>query len=176
MNHEAEGRRRVRSPFFVLSSAFLVLSSLACVPARGFTDAQGSAETLARAVLDAIARNDGDRLRRLALSEEEFRRDVWPALPGSRPERNLPLEYVWGDLRQKSDAGLRVLLVEYGGRRFELIALRFDGITRQYSGSTVKPRPALVVRDTGGKTRELRLSGSLIEKGGLWKVFSYIVD
>ncbi len=56
-------------------------------------------------------------LRDLALNEIEFREQVWPELPAARPERNLPFSYVWGDLRQKSDANLERTLARHGGRR-----------------------------------------------------------
>ena len=127
-------------------------------------------------MLDALARHDTDALRRLALSEEEFRDQVWPGLPASRPERNVPVEYVWGDLRQKSDAHLRWLVTERGGRRFVLVQLRFDGETTRYATGTVWRRPTFIVREPGGRTRELQFSGSMIERDGVWKVFSYVLD
>src|SRR5687767_8103866 len=69
-------------------------------------NASSSSQDLASAVLEALAQRDANRLRALALSEREFRDHVWPELPASRPERNLPFSYVWGDLRQKSEESL----------------------------------------------------------------------
>jgi hypothetical protein len=35
---------------------------------------------------------------------------------------------------------------------------------------------ALTVRDPAGMEREIRVCGSMLEKDGGWKVFSYVVD
>ena len=127
-------------------------------------------------MLDAFAKRDIEQLRALALSEDEFRDQIWPGLPAARPERNVPVTYVWGDLHQKSDARLRALMAERGGHRLELVELRFDGETSRYATGTVRREPTFVVRDERGNTQELRLCGSIVEKEGRWKVFSYVVD
>jgi hypothetical protein len=135
-----------------------------------------TAESLASAVLDAVARRDAATLRALALNEEEFRDHVWPELPAARPERNLPFSFVWGDLRQKSEAALNDTLAREGGRQATLVAVRFDGEVTKYPGYTVRRETALTVRDAVGATRSVRLFGSSLEKDGEWKVFSYVVD
>ena len=133
-------------------------------------------ESLASAVLDAVARRDAATLRALALNEEEFRDYVWPELPAARPERNLPLSFVWGDLRQKSEAALHDTLAREGGRQAMLVAVRFDGEVTEYPSYTVRRETTLTVRDATGATRTVRLFGSSLEKDGGWKVFSYVID
>jgi hypothetical protein len=137
--------------------------------------AQGSADALARAVLDALERQDRPGLVSLALDEGEFRNHVWPALPAARAERNVPLSYVWGDLRQKSQLSLNKTLREHGGRRYALAGVSFAGRT-EYGAYTVHREAALRVRDASGAERHLRVLGSMVEQGGGWKVFSYVVD
>ena len=154
--------------------ASLLLAS-ACSTVPPLQNTHPSAESLASAVLDAVARQDGDALGRLAVSEQEFRDHVWPDLPAARPERNLPFSYVWGDLRQKSEQSLRIRLTEHGGRRYTLESVRFDGDTTQYEHYLVHRDTVLTVRDHEGTTSEIRLFGSALEKDG-WKVFSYVVD
>ena len=134
-----------------------------------------SAEALAAAVLDAFAAGDAERLRGLAVSEQEFRQRVWPELPAARPERNLPFSYVWGELRQKSEASLTTLFAQHGGRPYALVAVRF-GATTPYQTFTVRRDARFLVREAGGGERELRLCGSLLEQDGRWKVFSFVVD
>jgi hypothetical protein len=135
-----------------------------------------SAESLAAAVLEAVAARDSMALRDLALNEEEFREHVWPELPAARPERNLPFSYVWGDLRQKSTASLDQLLAREGGRRATLVAVRFAGESTRYPTYTVHRDTMLTVREADGATRNVRFFGSSLEKDGDWKVFSYVVD
>jgi hypothetical protein len=128
------------------------------------------------AVLDGIARRDTTALRALALNEEEFREHIWPELPASRPERNLPFSYVWGDLRQKSEAALSQTLARHGGRRYTLVSVRFAGDTTRYPSYSVYRETVLKVRDGQGIETDLRIFGSSLEKGDAWKVFSYVVD
>ena len=136
----------------------------------------GSPEAVAEAVLDALAEDDGERLLALALSEMEFRTVVWPELPSSRPERGLPFEYAWGDLHQKSSNELRRLVARAGGRRYELLDMTFDGESTLYETFTVHRDSRLRVRDPEGIERDVRLFGSVLQRGGEYKLFSYVVD
>jgi hypothetical protein len=160
---------------------FLVLGILltlaGCAPAPPPLDPTfDSPEAVARAVLEGFAAGDVAGLRRLALTEQEFRQRVWPELPASRPERNLPFSYVWGDLKQKSDASLSSLLARTRGRRLELVSVRFDEQKTPYKTYVVHRKSVFSVREGGGPSEELRLCGSMIEQDGRWKVFSFVVD
>jgi hypothetical protein len=128
------------------------------------------------AVLDGVARRDTTALRGLALNEQEFREHIWPELPASRPERNLPFSYVWGDLHQKSEMALGQTLATHGGRRYTLVSVRFAGDTTRYPSYTVFRETVLRVRDEQGIETDLRIFGSSLEKDDAWKVFSYVVD
>jgi hypothetical protein len=147
----------------------------ACSGPPPLQNTRSSARAMASAVLDALSRNDRPALEALALNDAEFRAHVWPELPASRPERNLPYSYVWGDLHQKSQLGLAETLAAHGGRRYELIDVRFGGETK-YPSYVVHRAATMRVRDASGGDREIRVSGSMIEKQGGWKVFSYVVD
>jgi hypothetical protein len=133
-------------------------------------------EALAAAVVDAVERRDAQALRSLALSEQEFREHVWPELPSARPERNLPFSYVWGDLRQKSEASLALTLTRHGGRKYTVVAVRNAGDTTRYPSYSVHRDTVLRIRDEAGAPADVRLFGSMIQKDGGWKVFSYVVD
>ena len=135
-----------------------------------------SPERVAEAVLDALAKEDGPALLALALSEMEFRTVVWPELPSSRPERGLPFEYAWGDLHQKSTNELRRLLARAGGRRYELLGMTFDGESTPYETFTVHRDSRLRLRDPEGAERDVRLFGSVLQRGGEYKLFSFVVD
>jgi hypothetical protein len=139
-------------------------------------NAHDSPEALSRAVLAAIQARDGDALHALALNKGEFAEDVWPELPAARPERNLSSSFVWGDLNQKSNITLRDTLVAQGGRKYEFVSIRFLGETTAYKSYRVHRESELTVKDAEGNARQLRVFGSVIEKGGRYKVFSYVVD
>ena len=135
-----------------------------------------SPEALSRAVLTALAARDVDTLRALPLDETEFRNAVWPDLPASRPERNVPFDYAWGDLRQKSDNARRRLAARHGGRRYELVRVLFDAETTRYRTYEVHRETVLDLRDEEGEEVRLALFGSILEREGRFKLFSYVVD
>lgn len=139
-------------------------------------NAQESPEALSRAVLTAIERRDADALHALALNKGEFAEDVWPELPAARPERNLSSSFVWGDLNQKSNITLRDTLAAHGGKKYAFVSIRFLGPTTAYKSYRVHREGELTVKDAEGNERLLRLFGSVIEKGGGYKVFSYVID
>ncbi len=135
-----------------------------------------SAPALAQRVLAALERRDVTALREVVLSEQEFREQVWPELPAARPERKLPFSYVWGELRQKSEAALAATLTAQGGQRYELVAVRFLGDTTHFQTYLVHRKTELIVQDATGTEMQLRLFGSVLEKDGRFKVFSYVLD
>jgi hypothetical protein len=83
---------------------------------------------------------------------------------------------VWGDLRQKSDAGLALTLARHGGRRYTVVSVRNDGEVTKYASYLVRRETVVRVRDETGTEADVRLFGSVIQKDGAWKVFSYVVD
>ena len=147
----------------------------ACASKTPLADTRETPAAVAQAVIDAMTTGNRTALASLAVSEQEFRERVWPELPAARPERNLPVSYVWGDLHQKSDASLDALLARHRGQRYALADVRFGEVT-PYQTYTVHRNSTFVVRGTDGTDVEVRLCGSMIEQNGRWKVFSYVVD
>jgi hypothetical protein len=153
----------------------VVCGSLGCRTPVPLANTYPSPDALGTAVLEALSTGDRQRLEALALNETEFRAHVWPALPAAKPERNLPFSYVWGDLHQKSQLALTRTVREHIGRRYRLARTTFAGETK-YPNFTVHRQTLLAVRDDSGAESTLRVCGSMIEKGGSWKVFSYVAD
>lgn len=133
-----------------------------------------SADALAAAVLERLAAGDRAGLAGLALSEHELRATVWPALPASRPDVGMPWAYFWRDHEARSGAHLAALVARHGGRRYRLANVTFDG-ERQYGDVTIHRAPALDVDAPDGSSR-IRLFGSMAERNGHWKLYSFIVD
>jgi hypothetical protein len=160
-----------------------VLATAACSspaeptsPAVPLANTFESPEAVARAVLSALAERNVDRLRELPLSEAEFRQHVWPELDTSRPERNVPFEYAWSQLKQQSDAFLQQTMSRYAGRRLTFVSTRFTGETTQYTSFSVMRESEIVATDETGRDLVLRLYGSAMVKNGRYKVFSYVID
>jgi hypothetical protein len=164
-----------------LLAAACVAASMLFLPACGrqippLAGGAPSAVVLARAVAAALERADLPALRALSLNEQEFRDHVWPDLPASRPERNLPFSYVWGDLRQKSEASLSQTLLATSGRHLEVLAVKQLRPATQYRSYVVHRQTQLTVKNNAGHVQDVRLFGSILEKDGQFKVFSYVTD
>lgn len=133
-------------------------------------------EEAARRALDLIAAGDRAALLDLALGETEFREAVYPELPASRPERNTSADFVWRSLHQKSRNSLAFTLDRYAGQRLELVAVDFLGETTDYGSYRVHRKTALKVRRPDGAETVVRLFGSMIERAGRYRIFSFVTD
>jgi hypothetical protein len=135
-----------------------------------------SPEALARGVLDALAKSDRSRLNSLALSEAEFKAHVWPELDTSRPERNVPFDYAWGQMKQRSDGSLGQTIGRYGGQPLRFVQARFTGETTNYKSFSVIRESEIVATDESGRDVILRLYGSALVRDGRYKLYSFVVD
>jgi hypothetical protein len=136
-----------------------------------------SPQAVAEAVVAALDARDVRALERLSVNEQEFRRLVWPRQPAARPERNIPWEYAWRSLAGRSRFQLRGRLSEWvHDNRFTVVGLTFAGETTDYRDYRVHRRSVVTVRDAAGRLETIRIFGSLIEQGGRYRVFSYVVD
>lgn len=154
----------------------LLLAGSSCGSPPALTNTLESDESLARVVLDAVARNDAQTLLRVAVTKDEFEDIVWPTLPVSRPEVGMPMDYIWQDTFTKSRAYLAQTLGEFGGKRFELIEVEFHGETTASGTFTASRKTHLRVKDETGQPRTIRLFGSIIRQNRRSKVSSYIID
>ena len=113
-------------------------------------------------MLVALERKDLAALRAMPHSEAEFRDLVWPELPTSRPERNVPFEYAWGQLKQSSDQSFARMFGRYAGKRFGLVRVEFGGATTTYQTLSVRRDSEIVATDETGRESVLTLFGSAV--------------
>lgn len=135
-----------------------------------------SPEALAQAVLTRLASRDVAGLKALALSEQEFKDHVWPELDTSRPERNVPFDYAWGQMKQRSDGYLDATVGRYGGQQLRFVRTQFTGETTKYESFSVMRESEVVAADAAGRELVLHLFGSAMVKEGRYKLFSFVVD
>lgn len=133
-------------------------------------------EALAQAVLAGLASRDVDGLKALALTEQEFKDHVWPELDTSRAERNVPFEYAWGQLKQRSDGILASTVSRHAGGPLQFIRTTYRGETTQYNSFAVMRESEIVAADETGRELVLQLFGSAMLKDGRYKLFSFVVD
>lgn len=159
----------------VASAVFAGATVLRSRPAP-LEGASASPEALAAAVLDGFARKDRAALERLVISRQEFIDHVWPVLPASRPERNLSPQFVWDDLSGKSRLHLARNLTLPLPAGVRVSGIEFRGETTRYGALTIHRESVLTVTDLQGRPATLRLFGSMLERDGRYKVFSYVTD
>lgn len=135
-----------------------------------------SPEALAKAFLEALEREDGATLKSFALTEEQFRQYVWPQLPSSRPERNVPFEFGWGDLHQKSHNALLRTFARYKGEPLKFVDIRFEDGVSDYETYLVHRDARVKVRRADATEEWLDLFGSVMEWNGRYKLFSNVTD
>jgi hypothetical protein len=161
-----------------LAVIVVVTAAAGCRPLAGgvaLRDGFPTKEAAAQAVLDAVWMRDEGRLLDLAIGEEEFRTIVWPRLPASHPDVGMPVDYLWRDTSGKSRARLAAVLREYGGQRFHLHAVSYGGPPTDYGTFRIHPKTVLTVADQNRRAT-MRLFGSMIEAGGRWKIYGFLVD
>ena len=172
--------RLQRGPLFtgvpLLVVCLLAIFAAGCQRHPALRNTFDSPESLTRAVVDALAKQDLARLAALAITEDEFRQLVWPKVPAARAGRNLPWSYVWEDLRSKSGHHLRGLVHAWNNRDFQVARVSFAGETTDYQTHRIHRETVVTLRDRNGRETTGRLFGSTIEQNGRYKVFSYVVD
>jgi hypothetical protein len=167
-------------PVSLLSLLVGLGATLACdrapapLPPLGNTFA--SLDDLGAEVVRRVAANDAAGLGSLALTETEFKAHVWPYLPVSRPERNVPFDYVWSQQQQRSQGFLAETMARHGGRAYAFLGLRFAGVASEYGPVKVHRDSVLHVRTPEGDETDVRLFGSALEHAGRFKVYSFVVD
>jgi len=125
--------------------------------------------------LKALAARDVPALQSLAVGETEFRKYIWPSLPASAEQVGMPDDYVWRDTAMRNAGFLAQLLSDHGGFEYRLVAVSFAGDTTDYGPFRVHRKTSLDVRGPAG-AETLRLFGSMVESGGRWKIYSFVVD
>ena len=101
---------------------------------------------------------------------------VWPHLPASRPDRNVPFEFAWNMLHQTSEGYLQQTMGRLEQELHAVGQVQFAGAATDYGDVTVHRDTEVIVTDPDGKQRTVRLFGAMIEQDGRWKVFSYVAD
>jgi hypothetical protein len=157
--------------------AGLLVGGAACGRGPALDWGLESPQAVAEAVVAALDARDVPALERLSVNEHEFRHLVWPRQPAARPERNIPWDYAWRSLAARSRHQLKGRVSEWTrGRRSTVVGLTFGGETTDYGAYRVHRRSVVTLRDAAGRLETIRVFGSLIEQGGRYRVFSYVVD
>ena len=153
---------------------FLAMCSIYKEGTNRLINACTSIEDLGKQVLEAVYNNDDDRLRSLAITEEEYKAYVWPQSPLSDiKEWEDNYDFVRKQQFSRSKLSLRQMLARYGGRKYTLVSMRFEDETTEHTIYKAHRDARLIVKKPDGEEVELNLFGSVIEMDGQFKIMSF---
>jgi hypothetical protein len=125
---------------------------------------------------DAVARQDTAAVRAMVLDRAEYGWIYFPSLQRMNPATNLQPEVMWMLHAQESEKGITRVMRRLGGGQARFggyaceAAPQVEGPNRYWHACTVEA----IAQD--GETAALKLFGSLVERGGQWKIVSYAND
>ncbi len=143
--------------------------------------APSSQQELVRQLLKALRAKDEGALRRLRVSESEYREIILPGhVEPGKPLRRLTKEwadYAWESLDVKSHYYERFLLESFGGKTLELEKINYGKEEKEltYATYTAYPQARVALVDDTGKKVELE-TGSIAQVGGKYKFISFVRD
>jgi hypothetical protein len=144
----------------------------------GLTNACRSMEELGRRVIQGINDEDKAVLAALALSKEEYRRYIFPALPIGKVEAwQKEFDFVWGTVHDRSSSRLTSIVQHVGGRQLQYIGIRVAGesVTNDL-GCMVHKDVRITWKDSSGTEKEAELFAGALELNNQFKIESFDVD
>lgn len=144
----------------------------------GLTNACRSMEELGRRVIQGINDEDKAALAALALSKEEYRRYIFPALPIGKVEAwQKEFDFVWGTVHDRSSSRLTSIVQHVGGRQLQYIGIRVAGesVTNDL-GCMVHKDVRITWKDSSGTEKEAELFAGVVELKNQFKIESFDVD
>jgi hypothetical protein len=135
-----------------------------------------SRDELVAHFVDAVARQDTAAVRAMVLDRAEYGWIYFPSLQRMNPATHMQPEVMWMLHAQESQKGITRVLRRLGGGQARFggyaceAAPRVEGANRYWDACTMET----VAED--GENAIIKLFGSLIGRGGRWKIVSYAND
>lgn len=120
----------------------------------------------------AVGEHDEAELRAITMNAAEFAYLYFPTSLFAREPYAQPPVVNWLLLEQNSLKGQARLLRYYGGRPLNIDEYRCDGDPITEGSNRIWPNCFVRVVRTGGEVEEVRLFGSILERGGRFKFVS----
>ncbi|HYR09999.1 MAG TPA: hypothetical protein VEQ60_19655 [Longimicrobium sp.] len=135
-----------------------------------------SRDSLVARFVDAVARQDTAAIRSMVVDRAEYGWIYFPSLQRMNPGTNMQPEVMWMLHAQESEKGITRVMRRLGGGQARFgaytceAAPQVEGPNRYWHACAIET----VAQD--GEKATLKLFGSLIERGGRWKIVSYAND
>lgn len=136
-----------------------------------FTGGARGLDALGRAVCGGIHASSRDSLLRLCVTDREFKDVLWREFPQSRPATGVQWDDAWKILYARMHAGCSHAVRDYGGQRIDFVRFEVDSVQRfrnfrMYSGLT------MVTRNDAGQEERMRWLRAVVERQGVYKIYS----
>jgi hypothetical protein len=135
-----------------------------------------SRDSLVARFVDAVARQDTAAVRALVLDRAEYGWIYFPSLRRMNPGTNLQPEVMWLLQEQESRKGIIRVLRRLGGGQARFGGYTCEDAPRVEGANRYFHQCAIETIAPDGETAPLKLFGSVIERGGRWKIVSYAND
>jgi hypothetical protein len=132
-------------------------------------------DTLIVRFMRAVERGDTASIRAMVLTRAEFAHLYYPTSPYTRRPTKQVAGLAWFLILQESQKGISRVFNRYGGRASTYVSHACEPEPRTDAGFRYWDRCLVTVRE-GGASVERRLFGSVIERDGHFKFFSYSND
>jgi hypothetical protein len=140
--------------------------------APAFAHASPSRDALVRRIVADVANSDSVDLFRTLVSPREFVDLIYPSSPYTRPPLRQSPEISWMLIANPSTSGFKRLVGRLGGTRYELAGYTCEQTERQ-GDNQFWNKCTLRLTDAEGNTSAQRWFGSIVERGGKFKVMSF---
>jgi hypothetical protein len=131
---------------------------------------------VARAFVAAVATNDALSAARTLMTRAEFAWLYYPENPISRPPYELPAGVAWFELEGNSLAGLRRALASHAGRALSFGELACATPPVAHGSNRLWNGCAVTLRLEDGRETSVRMFGTILERGGRFKIASAAND
>ena len=155
-----------------------VESTAPAVRTQAFANTFADLDGLFQALEQAAVSGDADRMRSLAVTEEEFRDLVWPTLDIAKlPKSGFTWEFVWSQHQLKHEKCLMRTSHDLAGGEIDIVDITFEGRTTDHGSFKIHRDSRVEVLRADGTTEALAVFGSLLETAdGRYKIYSFIND
>lgn len=147
-------------------------------PNRRLIDAEPSIDSLIQKFCRALTTKDKTLLRRLRVTEDEYRNLILPGsvevdqAPG-QPYSEQASRYFWGVLNGKSIYSEAGLLADFGGHDLRVKSIAYRHGIKKYRDYTAYQQITLELDEEDGHSGRMRI-GSIAEVDGQYKFISYV--
>lgn len=148
-------------------------------PTLRLRDGEPSIDSLLEKFRQALAAKDKTLLRRLRVTEEEYRNvimpgSVDPGMPRAEYSQQAS-EYFWGVLNGRSIYVEAGLLHDFGGMDFQIESVDYRKGVKEYRDYKAYKQLTVSVKRPGEEAEPMRI-GSIAEIDGQYKFISYVRD